>query len=182
MAKAGKKSSTEITPGQARDLLVKVYGSTRIADELLREAIAAGRVSWRAQLVAGPRPGPEFWRSARIDYSEGSAREAYRIVVFDGRDLPATTECYGIWLSRAHVLALLPGVPRETKRDGRQMRRVLPALKKLYPPDGKAPDDVSTEAARARVNQELAVDSKNRGLAAASWDTVNRALGRDNRG
>ena len=59
------------------------------------------------------------------------------------------------------------------------MRRVLPVLKKLYPPDGKAPDDVPTEDVRALVNKKLADDSKNRGLADPSWDTVNRALGRD---
>ena len=58
------------------------------------------------------------------------------------------------------------------------MRRVLQALKKLYPPDGKVSADVSTKSVRARVSEELAVDSKNQGLAVPSWDTVNRALGR----
>jgi hypothetical protein len=58
------------------------------------------------------------------------------------------------------------------------MGRVLKVLKKLYPPDGKVPDDVSTETVRARVNTELAVDTRMKEVAAPSWDTINRALGR----
>lgn len=179
MAEADKKTSTQITPGEARDLLVKVYGSTRIADELLREAIAAGRVPCGAQLIIGPAPGPEFWRSARIDYSEGSARVPYQIFVLGGGgDPPVTTECYGIWLSRAHVLPLLPEVPSKDKEEGWQVRRVLSVLPTLYPPDGKVPDSVPIATVEERVGQELAADSKNRGVALPSWDAVKSALGR----
>jgi hypothetical protein len=67
--------------------------------------------------------------------------------------------------------------PRHEKV-GPQMRRVLPVLKKLYPPDGKASDDIATEFVRGQVNKELELDTRNKGLADVSWDTVNRALGR----
>jgi len=55
---------------------------------------------------------------------------------------------------------------------------VLNALKAIYPPDGKVPSDVSTSVVRGRVADELSVDSRNRGLADPSWETVNRALNR----
>jgi len=103
-----------------------------------------------------------------IDWEDSCAREG----ASDG------AQALGIKVSRTHLRALLPGVPDGNEKVGAQMRRVLEALKKLYPPDGKVPDDVSTEAVRARVDEELAPDSRNRGLAAPSWDTVNRALGR----
>ncbi len=58
------------------------------------------------------------------------------------------------------------------------MHRVQRALKKLYPPEGQVPDDVSTKVVQGQVAAELATDNRNRELAAPSWDTVNRALGR----
>jgi hypothetical protein len=71
-----------------------------------------------------------------------------------------------------------PPRSKRTAEAGRQRRRVLQALKKRYPPDGKVPDDVPTEVVRGQVIEELLADSKNRGLADPSWDTVNRTLGR----
>jgi hypothetical protein len=64
---------------------------------------------------------------------------------------------------------------------GPQIRRAKQALKKLFPPDGKAPDNMSTEDVRGKVNKELAPDTKNRGSADISWDTMQRALGRTRR-
>ena len=61
---------------------------------------------------------------------------------------------------------------------GTQIRRVLPVLKKLYPPDVIVPGDVLTEFVRGRVNKELASDSKNQGLGDVSRDTVSRAVKR----
>jgi hypothetical protein len=68
--------------------------------------------------------------------------------------------------------------PRKNGNAGVQQRRVLPVLKKLYPPDGKVPDDVPTETVRGLVNDELASENRRLGLREASWDSVNRALGR----
>jgi len=62
-------------------------------------------------------------------------------------------------------------------KDGPQMRRVKGALKTLYPPDGRVPDNVSTKRLRAQFAAHLASDSKNRGLADPSWDVVHRARG-----
>ena len=106
----------------------------------------------------------------------------------------------GVELERAAVEALLPGAPDEHEKmgglppanaqsaasgakklrsqPGPQIRRVLPVLKKLYPPDGIVPDDVRTEFVRGRVNKELASDSKNQGLGDVSRDTVSRAVKR----
>jgi hypothetical protein len=84
----------------------------------------------------------------------------------------------GIKVSSAHLRALLPGAPDENKKVGSQKGRVLSVLKKLYPPDGKVPDDIPTEAVRGQVAGELSEDSKNRGIATPSWDTINRVLGR----
>jgi hypothetical protein len=58
-----------------------------------------------------------------------------------------------------------------------QRQRIQDAVKKLYP-DGKVPDEITTAFVRGQVNRALAADSRNLGLADASWDTVNRALGR----
>jgi len=121
---------------------------------------------------------PRFF-SARliIDWEDNSAREGTR----DG------AHALGIKVSRPHLQALLskrPGrnkkagvVPDRNKKVGPQMRRVLHELKKIYP-RGKVPDYISTEEMRARISASLENDSRNRGLAAPSWDTVNRALGR----
>ena len=113
---------------------------------------------------------PRFWSAKlRIDWEDNAADEVRR----------HGAQALGIRVSRTHLRALLPGVPDGNEKVGPQRRRVLQVLKKLFPPHGKVPDDVSTEVVRGRVNEELAADSRNRGLAAPSWDTVNRALGRD---
>ncbi len=88
-----------------------------------------------------------------IDWEDSCARES----AGDG------AQALGIRVSRMHVRALLPGVPGGNEKVGAQMRRVLRALKKLYPPDGKVPDDISTEVVRGQVNKELSADSRNRG-------------------
>ena len=90
----------------------------------------------------------------------------------------------GIEVARADLLAKIalllkpPSARKKVAKGGRQMRRVLPSLKKLYLPDGKVSSSVPTETVRAQVAADLADDSKQRGLADPSWDTVNRALGR----
>ena len=94
----------------------------------------------------------------------------------------AAQEPWEIKVSRKHLRALLPDESRDELREnekeaGPQQRRVLEALKKLYPPEGKVPDDVPTEVVRGQVTKELSADSKNREKAAPSWDTVHRALG-----
>jgi hypothetical protein len=69
---------------------------------------------------------------------------------------------------------------------GRQLRRVRGVLPKLYPPDGKVPDSVSTETVRQNVIAEFKIvalkaakleGGEPKGVE-VSWDTVHRALGR----
>jgi hypothetical protein len=205
MAKAdGTISTTDwIWLREALALAVAALGSVALAKKRLTEWLAAGKVPWVCMswegldaegvaklkresregplLLFPPRAGyypsaayypgdPQFWSAGlKINWEDDEAHEPF---VING------AQALGIKVSRAHVQALLPGVPRENKQVGPQMRRVLPVLKKLYPPHGKVPDDVPTEVVRARVNTELAADTRMQELAAPSWDTVNRALGR----
>ena len=112
---------------------------------------------------------PRFWSATLwIDWEANDADERRR----------HGARAFGVRVSRAHLRALLPGVPDGNEKVGTQTRRVLKVLKKLYPPDGKVSDDVSTEVVRAQVSKELSADNKNQELAAPSWDTVKRALGR----
>jgi hypothetical protein len=112
---------------------------------------------------------PRFWSATlRTDWENNAAYEARR----------HGAQALGVRVSARHMRALLPKVPHENEKLGPQLRRVLQALKKLYPPDGKVPNDVPTAIVQGQVSKELSVDSKNRELAAPSWDTVNRALGR----
>jgi hypothetical protein len=150
---------------------------------MLRDELAAGRMPWGSLLQKG-ETSDDFWKSQpRINFEENSASNKPYVRVFyvgggiiDPPEPPRGCEHFGIWLSRPHVLAL-PKVPSENdEKAGRQMRRVLPVLKKLYPPDGKTSDP--TEFVRGQVNKELGLDTKNKGLGEVSWDTVNRALGR----
>jgi hypothetical protein len=196
MAKADDTSSTMIWLRDALALAVRTFGSVVLTKERLREWLAAGELPWSCMSWKGLdaegiarldrenqesivlhiipsaayRDGdPQFWRAnLTIHWEENEARE----------NATGGARALGIRVSRTHVRALLPGVPDGNKKVGPQMRRVLQVLKKLYPPHGKVPDDVSTEVVRARVNEELAADSRNRELAAPSWDTVKRALGR----
>ena len=75
--------------------------------------------------------------------------------------------------------------PAGPKRRRYQQDPVLLHLSKLYPPDGKVPNRVPTEAVRQRVLAELAHENEElirRGvppMRVPSWETVHRALGRD---
>ena len=66
-----------------------------------------------------------------------------------------------------------------------QQEPVLRHLSRLYPPQGKVPDRVPTETVRQQVAATLARENEElirRGepvMSAPSWETVNRALGRD---
>jgi hypothetical protein len=200
MAKAVSSSSTIDWPWlhDALVLATKAFGSEVLAKERVREWMASGRLPWTCMSFKGPdaddiarlqeeergsivgyilpsaayhNGDPAFWRADLNIWwgeNENAAREKS---MFGARAL-------GIKVSRTHLAALLPSEPRENEKAGRQMRRVLEALKKRYPPDGKVPDDIPTEVVRGLVAEELSADSKNRELAAPSWDTVSRALGR----
>jgi hypothetical protein len=206
MAKANDKSSTTdwIWLHDALMLTIPAFGSMVLAKERLQEWLARGDLPWscmqwdglnaediarldreQRELIDQKNRGwivlhifpsvaynegdPQFWRAnLRIDWKENGARE----------QATGGARALGIKVSLKHLHALLPSEPRENEKAGRQHRRVSKALKKIYPPDGKVSDDIPTEVVRGKVAAELSADSKNRELAAPSWDTVTRALGR----
>jgi len=66
-----------------------------------------------------------------------------------------------------------PGNRRQWQAD-----RVRKVLFRLYPPNAEVPDHVSTTVVQKQVANALAEESRNLGIAAPSWDVVNRVLGR----
>jgi hypothetical protein len=182
---ADDKTSTKriwFCQGWAR--VAEAYGD--LTEEVLTEALAESRVrSWDD---TGSPIEPEFYRlNLEINPARNSARErTYTMMVLDS-DVPVTEssdpshEHHGITLAHADVLALLrvpPLAGKEVPGEGPQLSRTRQALKKRYPPDGCAPG-IATKAVRKLIVEDLADDSKKRGLADPSWDTVKRALGRD---
>ena len=184
MARAGGTSSTtgqwmpfaaaEARAGSLKDLLAP-----------LREE----RIAWRGTVLGGNSTKKRIldgaWWDERsvhnIDPLAGRARFTTCIANFaDGSAVTGEMVVIGIELERAAVEALWPVKPKSpgSKRatKGTQQVRVKQSLKKRFP-DG-VPDDISTEAVRVLVGKDLEADSRNRGLADPSWDTVNRALGR----
>jgi hypothetical protein len=75
-----------------------------------------------------------------------------------------------------------PALPSQSsspkKRKAPQQDRVKRALKKLYPPNGSVPEQISTEEVRGKVAAELEGENRQYGLADPSWETVARAIGR----
>jgi hypothetical protein len=64
------------------------------------------------------------------------------------------------------------GSARNKQRRGMQRNRIIPVLKKLYPPRGVVPDAISTTTVRYAICKEL-------GEPHPDWHSVNRALGRE---
>jgi hypothetical protein len=107
------KDATQIWLSEAKALLAEGYGgASGLAEKLLREAGAAGRLPWGYLRKNGDAADDEFWRCARIDFKENSARVGITFFFVGpgvGRDDGLrSTEYLGIWVSRAQVLALLP--------------------------------------------------------------------------
>jgi hypothetical protein len=107
------KGGAQIWLSEAKALLTDGYGgASELAEKLLREAGSAGRLPWGYLRKNGDAADDEFWRYARIDFKENSARVGIAFFFAGpgvGRDDGLrSTEYLGIWVSRAHVLALLP--------------------------------------------------------------------------
>ena len=107
------KGGSQIWLSEARALLaVGLGGASGLAEKLLREAGTAGRLPWGYLRKKGDAADDEFWRFARFDFKENSARVGITFFFVGpgvGRDDGLrSTEYLGIWVSRAHVLALLP--------------------------------------------------------------------------
>jgi hypothetical protein len=107
------KGATQVWLSEAKALLTEGYGgASKLAEKLLREEGTAGRLPWGYLRKNGDAADDEFWRFARIDFEENSARVGIAFFFVGpgvGRDDGLrSTEYLGIWVSRAHVLALLP--------------------------------------------------------------------------
>ena len=208
MAKANDKSNAIhwIWLIEALQEAIKVLGSKRFARRRLKQWMATGELPWicmslnlldeKGQEMTWPQLGTAFlalklfWDATShwIDWEDNCA----------GENELGAVQAMGIKVSRERFFTLLlagsePSLDdnetgkeagskergrADRKKAGPQLRRVLNALKAIYPPDGKVPSDVSTSVVRGRVADELSVDSRNRGLADPSWETVNRALNR----
>lgn len=200
MAKSNSTSTTVvwIWLHEALALATKACGSEVLAKERLTEWMASGRLPWDCTSFEGPNADdiarlreeekelevgyllpsaayhngdPAFWRASLNIWWDENKNGAREKSMFGAKAL-------GIRVPSPHLRALLPGAPDENKKVGSQKGRVLSVLKKLYPPDGKVPDDIPTEVVRGQVAGELSDDSKKREIATPSWDTVSRALGR----
>jgi hypothetical protein len=108
------KGGSQIRLSEAKALLVEVYGSPRLAEGLLLDELAADRMPWGSLLQKG-EASDDFWKSGpRVNFEEDSASNTpkYRLFFLGGGidhdDPPRGSEHFGIWLSRPHVLALLP--------------------------------------------------------------------------
>ena len=122
MAKAGKKFSTAIWLSEAKALLARAYGgASQRAEKLLIEKFRAEPEpepeAWGYEQKNGNAPDHEVWQDARVNFEECSA--TYR-TGRAGRAQGLDTDWDGIWVSRAHLHALLPEAPTEHEEaDGR---------------------------------------------------------------
>src|SRR5262249_4106538 len=117
----------------------------------------------------------EFWQQAlRIDWEQSTARVKY---------FPGAPFVYAITLVREDLVAALlteglrcPPVRTESAetKHGPQVARVLRWLKAKFLPDGRT--DLPVETLRGQCATDLETDSRAKGLADPSWDSVQRAL------
>src|SRR5215469_1248000 len=155
MAKADNSSSTIdwVWLHDALVLATKAFGSVVLAKDRLREWMATGQLPWTCMSFEGPdsddiarleeeeresivgyilplaayqKGDPAFWRADLNIWWNENENAAREKSMFGAKAL-------GIKVSPAHLRALLPGAPDGNEKAGSQMRRVLAALKKLYP-------------------------------------------------
>ena len=99
-----------------RDWLKECSGTTRRRSDAVGSLLQKGETS------------DDFWKSQpRVNFEENSASNKPYVRVFyvgggiiDPPEPPRGCEHFGIWLSRPHVLALLPEVPSENEKVGPQ--------------------------------------------------------------
>lgn len=102
----------------------------------------------------------KFEQAARLDKAAKAIDRA--IAIRDGLIPPP-------WAEQLLKLASQPKAEPKHTRKGRQMSRVRPLVRKMFPPDGIAPDDVKTWQAVREVQKKLPDVSR---------DVIERAIGR----
>ena len=70
----------------------------------------------------------EFWSlGPKVDFNEGSARMGYYLFIVGAGGPPQISEYFGIWVSRAHVLKLLPEDWRQQETESPSASRWIAA-------------------------------------------------------
>lgn len=148
---------------EAKALLVRAFGSARLAEELLAEELAKDRMPWayaRARGNASPASDREFWRfGPKVDYEEGSGRTMY---------VPGPSY-YGITVSAAHVHALLPEQSGSKAWIAAEARRMKVA--------GEIPDGIGiTDFARLIGKQMIKANHADPTVPLVDWPHIKNNL------
>ena len=188
MAKADGTTSTDRMPlKEAYALLVEVYGSPTPAKGLLLDELFAGRMPWGSLLQKG-EASDDFWKSRpRVNFEENSASNRPYVRAFyvgggiiDPPEPLRGCEHFGIWLSRPHVLALLPEDHPHKNEQVRGAGVWIAAEVKRMKEAGDIPDGIGiTEFSRelARRMKKAAATSDLRPIKARSIENRLRAWG-----
>ena len=176
------KGGSRIWLSEARALLAEgLGGASGLAEKLLRDEGAAGRLPCGYLRKNGDAADDEFWRFARFDFKENSARVGITFFFVGpgvGRDDGLrSTEYLGIWVSRAHVLALLPE-PNDSAGFGYQAARVDRALDRLEAEGRKLSDYTDAELRRLALKQIQSDEPERTGIASPSRQTLDRVIRR----
>jgi hypothetical protein len=169
---------------EALALAVAVLGSVALANERLREWLAAAKVPWSCMSWEGrPRKGitsllnlgsgakypgdPQFWSVGHldIDWEDNGARERGA----------GGAQALGVKVSRTHLLELLPGAPRTDNPKGEDgpMVRLAKELMAAEFPQGEW-RQMKPMAVRKRCEEK----AKTRQVPLPSPDSFSRAMGR----
>jgi len=155
---------------------IDYYQSRDLAwQELVRVLAVAPRRAWNAEFK-GHRV-PDLWKRLC-----GKGGRQFAVAPHPKENFIAAHDAQGpytafrIQVARDYVLARLPARVPTKPRKRHQIDRVIPALRKLYPPNGKIPADMYVETARAKVAAHLEPESQAKGLADPSWKTVKAAI------
>jgi hypothetical protein len=190
--KAATNIITWILLREAKARVTEVYGSPQLAERLLIEWLADGRLRWSCKRIDATVPRwhplatrkegaefwgePEFWRDTRlyVNWEESWARSysryyrAWTIVV------PATD---------LNVLLSAPAIAPPQRGKARQFDEAVRVLKELHPPSGVTPDSISTNKLRDQIEAYLQDEQKRQlqpgippaHIKAPSWKVVARA-------
>jgi hypothetical protein len=198
MAKAGGETTTAwIRYSRATALAGEYLGNVSYAEREIRKGAEAAEIPWQCvrfdapEGYSGPGRGdPTFWREPdNLITSEGGiliAQLEWLNIKDDSARRLDGAAAYGIELDRSALirLGLLPPsdvaggrLSARKKRTKPQVDRIMRALHdpELFP--GGVPTEMSNAVFSKVVNYlQRQPETKNLGLSAPSWDSVDRAL------
>jgi hypothetical protein len=165
MAKAD--DGVSISLRDAKALLVSGYGSAQLAEELLVEELATGRMPWKYKIARdnSPTSDREFWRfGPKVDYEESSARTMY---------VPGPSY-YGITVSRAHVVALLPEETGEHEEAAASKVWIAAEARRMKAA-GEIPTKI-TDFARDLARRMRKAADADRSIRPIKWESIRNML------